>query len=280
MDEMNSKDTQAPIRLRYNPCAIGPLIPGIVLPHVHDAIEIIFTTSGTATAICNGIEYPQTPGSVFFAASNEVHYFTNRTPDTNGLVLDIETVALLGGANQFSQAVPAVHIWEDPEMKSKIWTIVNYMIDNISTLDPSSVNLLSCSLLTLLLNHVELVPISRDNKNIAKIITYCQEHFTEPLSLSILSDELGLSVSYISRFFSNTFKMSFSDYINGLRLGEAIALLNDSKLTIAKISGRAGFPTIRTFNKAFLKHYGMTPSQYRKLDQKSNIEIVKKSKSK
>ena len=201
---------------------------------------------------------------------------------TNGCIqaVDIETVALLGGANQFSQAVPAVHIWEDPEMKSKIWTIVNYMIDNISTLDPSSINLLSCSLLTLLLNHVELVPISRDNKNIAKIITYCQEHFTEPLSLSILSDELGLSVSYISRFFSNTFKMSFSDYINGLRLGEAIALLNDSKLTIAKISGRAGFPTIRTFNKAFLKHYGMTPSQYRKLDQKSNIEIVKKSKSK
>ena len=280
MENTNNTKDQIPIRLKYTPCAIGALIPGIVLPHVHDAMEIIFTTSGTATAICNGIEYTQTPGSVFFAASNEVHYFTNRTPDTSGLVLDIETVALLGGANQFSQAVPAVHIWEDPEMKSKIWTIVNYMIDNISTLDPSSVNLLSCSLLTLLLNHVELVPISRDNKNIAKIITYCQEHFTEPLSLSILSDELGLSVSYISRFFSNTFKMSFSDYINGLRLGEAIALLNDSKLTIAKISGRAGFPTIRTFNKAFLKHYGMTPSQYRKLDQKSNIEIVKKSKSK
>lgn len=274
------EDMNTPIRLKYNPCAIGPLIPGIVLPHVHDAIELIFTTSGTATAICNGIEYPQTPGSVFFAASNEVHYFTNRTNDTNGLVLDIETGALLGGANQFSQGVPTVHIWEDPDMKSKIWTIVNYMMDNMYTLDQSSVNLLSCSLLTLLLNHIELIPISRDNKNITKIITYCEEHFTEPLSLAILSDELGLSVSYISRFFSNTFKMSFSDYINGLRLGEAIALLNDSKLTISKISGRAGFPTIRTFNKAFLKHYGMTPSEYRKLEQKSNIEIIKQDKSK
>ena len=280
MMEVLNNNTQAPIRLRYNPCAIGPLIPGIVLPHVHDAIEIIFTTSGTATAICNGIEYPQTPGSVFFAASNEVHYFTNRTNDTYGLVLDIEAGALLGGAHQFSQAVPTIHIWEDPEMKSKIWPMVHYIMDNMTTLDPSSVNLLSCSLLTLLLEHVDLEPISKDNKNIAKIITYCQEHFTEPLSLAILSDELGLSVSYISRFFSNTFKMSFSDYINGLRLAEAIALLNDSKLTITKISGRAGFPTIRTFNKAFLKHYGMTPSQYRKLEQKSNIEIIKNSKVK
>lgn len=276
MEKTNNFGNQEPIRLKYNPCAIGTLIPGIVMPHVHDAMEIIFTTSGTATAICNGIEYKQTPGSVFFAASNDIHYFTNRTSDTYGLVLDIETCALLGGANQFSQSIPSVHIWEDQEMKSEIWKIVHFMLDNMHTLDASSINLLSCSLLTLLLNHVEMTPITRTNETAAHIISYCQEHYREPLSLAILSDELGLSVSHISRFFSNTFKMSFSDYINGLRMSEAVTLLNDSKLTIAKISGRAGFPTIRTFNKVFLKQYGMTPSQYRSLKKKS-IEVVVKT---
>ena len=275
MDNLTNTGEQTPIRLKYHPCAIGLLIPGIVLPHVHDAIEIIFTTAGTATAICNGIEYQQTPGSVFFAAANDIHYFTNRSGDTAGLVIDIETSVLLGGADQFCQAVPNVRIWEDREMKSKLWDIVRFMMENLRTLDAHSVNLLSCSLLTLLLNHVELEPITRTNETVTQIIGYCQEHYTEPISLTVLSNELGLSVSHISRFFSNTFKMSFSDYINNLRLSEAVALLNNSKLTIAKISGRAGFPTIRTFNKVFLKHYGMTPSQYRNLEHKP-IEVVMK----
>ena len=95
------------------------------------------------------------------------------------------------------------------------------------------------------------------------------------ISLDILSAELGLSVSYISRFFSSKLKMSFSDYINGMRLSEAVTLLNDSKLTITNISSITGFPSIRTFNNAFMKQYGMTPSQYRNLERNTRIEVIK-----
>lgn len=275
MEEAIGKYDNLPMQLKYSPCAIGPLVPGIVLPHFHDAIEIIFTTAGTATAICNGIEHQQTPGSIFFAAPNEVHYFTSRTPDTAGLVIDIEPSVLLGSAKQFSQSVPSARLWNDSQMESNLWQIVHFMMDNITCLDASTINLLSCSILSLFLNHVELESTIQSNDVISRIVNYCQEHYREHISLDILSAELGLSVSYISRFFSSRLKMSFSDYINGMRLSEAATLLNDSKLTISNISSITGFPSIRTFNNAFMKQYGMTPSQYRNMKKNARIEVVK-----
>ena len=275
MDDAIGKYDNRPIQLKYSPCAIGPLYQGLVLPHFHDAIEIIFTTSGTATAICNGIEYEQTPGSIFFAAPNEVHYFTNRTADTAGLVIHIEPSVLLGAAKQFAQSVPNVRLWNDPQMESQLWSIVNFMMDNIFHLDASTSNLLSCSILSMFLNHVELESTTQSSDVISRIVNYCQEHYKEYISLDILSAELNLSVSYISRFFSSRLKMSFSDYINGMRLSEAVSLLNDSKLTITHISRITGFPSIRTFNNAFMKQYGMTPSQYRNLEKNTKIEVIK-----
>jgi AraC-like DNA-binding protein len=58
--------------------------------------------------------------------------------------------------------------------------------------------------------------------------------------------------------------MNFCDYINSLRLAEAEKILNNKSYTITEIAGMSGFSTIRTFNRAFLKKYGISPSAYRK----------------
>ena len=268
MEKLSSKDTETPIRLKYTPCTACDLLPGIVLPHFHDAIEIIFTLSGTATAICNGVKYPQTPGSIFFAASNEIHYFTDRTDDTDGLVIDIEPHLLSGSAARLRESIPVSRIWEDSGMQHQLWELVHFMHRNMKdhycTLGQEVQTALTTAILTLLLDCVELENAVLPNATITQILNYCQEHCTEPLSLELLSQELGLSVSHISRIFSKKLKISFSNYVNGLRLGVAVNLMNASNITVTKAATYAGFPTIRTFNRVFLEQYGMTPSQYRK----------------
>ena len=268
MEKVIKTDEQIPIREKYTPCAACDLRPGIVLPHFHDAIEIIFTISGTGTAICNGKKYRQTPGSVFFAASNEIHYFSDRTEDTDGLVIDIEPMILSGSAVRFKEATPVAHMWEDPEMKNQLWDLVRFIRKNTTphecTLGQETLTALTSALLSLLLDCVELEKTTPHNATISQILNYCQEHCTEHLSLDLLSRELGLSVSHISRIFSKKLKISFSDYINGLRLNIAVNLMNTSKITVTKAAAYAGFPTIRTFNRVFMEQYGMTPSQYRK----------------
>jgi len=60
------------------------------------------------------------------------------------------------------------------------------------------------------------------------------------------------------------FKMSFPDYVNSLRLKDAVALLEQSDPSIEDISHQTGFGTIRTFRWQFQAKYNITPKDYRK----------------
>ena len=56
-------------------------------------------------------------------------------------------------------------------------------------------------------------------------------------------------------------KISFTDFINGMRVEHACSLLEqDSDITEAAFS--SGFSSLRTFNRAFLKAMNMTPREY------------------
>ena len=63
---------------------------------------------------------------------------------------------------------------------------------------------------------------------------------------------------------SNKLKMGFNDYVNSLRISNACKQLIKSDASITEISENVGFNTLRTFNRAFMKQTGMTPSEYRK----------------
>jgi AraC-like DNA-binding protein len=61
-------------------------------------------------------------------------------------------------------------------------------------------------------------------------------------------------------------KVNFYDFVNGYRVEEAKRLLEDGshgKKNFLEILYEAGFNTKSAFNRAFKKHAGMTPSQYK-----------------
>lgn len=50
------------------------------------------------------------------------------------------------------------------------------------------------------------------------VITYVEKHFREPVSLSDISDELGLGKECFCRFFKKNMGLSFLSYLNEVRL--------------------------------------------------------------
>ena len=100
-----------------------------------------------------------------------------------------------------------------------------------------------------------------DQDTVKNILKYCMENYTEPLSLELLSKELHLNKYYISHIFQERMHISFKDFINSLRVESACNLLGKSS-SITDIAYAAGFSSVRTFNRAFLKHMHMTPSDY------------------
>ncbi len=80
-------------------------------------------------------------------------------------------------------------------------------------------------------------------------------------------ERLGTNKMLFTDAFQYCFNMSFSEYINSLRLKEAVQLLEDPAILIDTISERTGFGTVRTFQRQFRAQYNMSPKEYRNMMQ-------------
>ena len=92
---------------------------------------------------------------------------------------------------------------------------------------------------------------------------FLQDNF----SLKKLSESISETENHISETLSQFLKTNFFQFVNGYRIEEAkIALQNSNKLII-NIAFEVGFNSKSTFNTAFKKLVGQSPSAYRKLLQ-------------
>jgi AraC-like DNA-binding protein len=94
----------------------------------------------------------------------------------------------------------------------------------------------------------------------------------ERLTLSQLSNDLGLQQRDISRAINLNANKSFNGYVNGLRVDFVCNLLNSSaQQSITDLALQAGFSSKAVFNRSFKQQTGMTPSQYKiSKDRQSN----------
>lgn len=107
----------------------------------------------------------------------------------------------------------------------------------------------------------------QDNQNVElinQIKSYIQEHYTEPLTLDIISDEFHISRSYFSKLFKDQMNTTFLNYLNEIRIEKASALLIESKDNIVDIAEKTGYLNKQNIIRAFKKYYNMTPTEYRK----------------
>lgn len=92
--------------------------------------------------------------------------------------------------------------------------------------------------------------------------------YLEPdISLSSLSKLIGKSAQNTSEIINQYANQNFNDFINHYRIQEAKRMLLDESsknYTISSIAFDTGFSSLSSFNSAFKKFEGMTPSSYRK----------------
>lgn len=87
------------------------------------------------------------------------------------------------------------------------------------------------------------------------------------LTLDVLSEALDIHSHIISRAINTHSEKHFFDYVNSYRIEEAKSLLMDEEAqkvyTIEGIATMCGFKNKTSFNKAFKKFTGLTPSAFR-----------------
>ena len=86
------------------------------------------------------------------------------------------------------------------------------------------------------------------------------------MSVSKMAKRLGVPKEHISQIINQRFYMNFNQFLNKYRIEEAKKRLKDpkeSQFVVLKIAHDVGFNSKSTFNTAFKKFTGMSPSQYR-----------------
>jgi len=94
---------------------------------------------------------------------------------------------------------------------------------------------------------------------------YLSDHFGEDLTLSIVAAQAGLSPHYFSSLFKLHSGVSFSDYLNNVRVAAAKRLLAESDLLIYEVAEKCGYHDCFYFNRIFKKKTGTSPGAYRRL---------------
>lgn len=115
------------------------------------------------------------------------------------------------------------------------------------------------------LNSVTLSERDNTRFELMNIISdYIEKNYSRKLDMQDVAAELGYEYSYFSKLFRKVFSVPFPDYLNNYRCSAAVRMIRSSEQNLLEISQKSGFQSIRTFNSVFLKHMGMTPTQYMK----------------
>ncbi len=88
-------------------------------------------------------------------------------------------------------------------------------------------------------------------------------HPNEDLSTPVLAARAGLTPRHLTRLFTRCLGEPPGRYVRRVRTETAARLLLSSALPVASVAVRCGFGTPEALRKAFLDHYGVSPTGYR-----------------
>ena len=102
------------------------------------------------------------------------------------------------------------------------------------------------------------------DRNLQRIVDFLETNFCDPgISLSTMSKEIHLSVSYISTLLKRKLNTSFVKMLTDLRMKRAKILLRDQSLKIVDVAEQLGFSNSYYFSHSFKKYTGLSPREYK-----------------
>lgn len=101
----------------------------------------------------------------------------------------------------------------------------------------------------------------RSRFDFQEIKAFVDRNFDQDISLESIANRFYLSKGYLSKAFGQQFGTTLSNYITGLRMEKAMALLLEGHHQIKSVAELVGFRDIGYFYKTFKKYHHCSPGQ-------------------
>lgn len=105
--------------------------------------------------------------------------------------------------------------------------------------------------------------LERQPGAISRAQAYLDAHYLEALTLTEVASYAGLSASYFSAQFHQATGVTFTTYLQQLRVAHACRLLRETSHPITEIAFASGFNCLSQFTRAFTRCQGCSASEYR-----------------
>lgn len=101
-----------------------------------------------------------------------------------------------------------------------------------------------------------------ENYYVKRTYELIKERYQERISVNDVAEELGVSVSYLSRKLKTHLNITFVDLLNQYRIRKALMLLEQENQKIYEISEQVGFGEYKYFSSVFKKYTGSNPTEF------------------
>lgn len=106
----------------------------------------------------------------------------------------------------------------------------------------------------------EIVPAAQE---------YIERFYENDLTLNSVAQQFFINPNYFSMLFQQETGISFTHYLNEVRISSAKKLLTDTTLNLSEIAAMVGYGDHSYFTKVFKKLAGTSPSIYRSINPKT-----------
>jgi transcriptional regulator GlxA family with amidase domain len=94
-------------------------------------------------------------------------------------------------------------------------------------------------------------------------VAIVEAEYASDVSLASLAHRIACSRRQLQRAYAEAGKTSFRDHLTEVRMERAAALLASRPLTVREVARRVGYRQPAQFAKAFRRHHGVAPSDFR-----------------
>ena len=103
-----------------------------------------------------------------------------------------------------------------------------------------------------------------ERDGVSDAVKYMHRNYSQKITVRELSNIANMSESNLYAAFKKKYSDSPLDYLNRLRLSVAMESLRSTPVSIETVAASVGIPDAFYFSRLFKKHFGVSPSAFRK----------------
>lgn len=250
--------TQSTAGIEYYNFVYERLLKNLRQPFTNLCYRVNLVIKGSGILKMNNLEYHLSAGTLFFAFPTLPYTITGD---------DVFTFAYISfGGKEATELLMQSKIEAKTAVYQNYKHLITPWMEAIRRFSPANAKTVTASVLMHTLSYIDntgAVEKKGGTDKFSKVIEYIQKNYYNPnINVPFLANMFFYSDKYLSSLFPKKTGVKFTEYVNSVRVKNAIRLIKEGQRSVSEIAAKTGFSDQFYFSKVFKKLSGFSPTEY------------------